>query len=74
MGLSLQRALSVVECIFNSDELPNFAYKTTLQQELSANGWSKVELKGASKLSHRVEFKFRLRDINAFETSIADIK
>ena len=74
MGLSLRRAYSVVEYIYDSDRFAEFAYKTTLQQKLSANGRSKIELKETPVLSRRVEFKFRLRDIDAFETAIDDVE
>jgi len=70
MGLSLRRAYSVVAYIFDPQAFPNFPYSAILQQKLSANGRSKVDLKNTSAQSRRVEFKFRLRDINAFETSI----
>jgi chemotaxis protein MotB len=74
MALSLRRALSVIEYIFDASELPDFVHKTTLQQKLSANGRSKVELKETPESSRRVEFKFRLRDLSTFEAEFGNLK
>lgn len=67
MEFSLQRALSVVKHVF-SNEFPSFGYKEILREQLTANGRSFMAYKDnlPSRESRRVEFKFRLKDIDLF--------
>jgi outer membrane protein OmpA-like peptidoglycan-associated protein len=70
MKLSLRRALSVIEYIFSSKDFPDFQYQTQLQENLNASGRSKAELKNTPTLSRRVEFKFRVVDVDALNASV----
>lgn len=67
MDLSLQRALNVVEYVF-SNEFPDFDYKEILREKLTANGRSFMAYKGnlTPSKNRRVEFKFRLIDVDLF--------
>ncbi|MHA1465735.1 MAG: OmpA family protein [Candidatus Heimdallarchaeaceae archaeon] len=67
MEFSLQRALSVVKYIF-SNGFEDFEYKYVLRKKLTANGRSFMDYKEnlISSKSRRVEFKFRLKDVDLF--------